>query len=93
MSTTSLASLAKVCLVLHSLHPGSRILIVTRGFKELILSGYSQYVRMGGRLRLREMCSQIAQGVKADTLHFYDVDGLLKIYGDAFGSENLIVMP
>ena len=84
---------ASVCSVLKSLYPGSRVLIITRGFKGMIVSGYSQYVRMGGRLQLNAMCYQLAGLVQNDTLHYYDFDGLIRLYREAFGAEHLIILP
>ncbi|HWS53440.1 MAG TPA: hypothetical protein VN228_04915 [Pyrinomonadaceae bacterium] len=83
---------ARVCAVLKSLYPASRILVVTRGFKAMILSGYSQYVRMGGRLHLAGMCRDLA-ALEEDGAYYYDFDHLLRLYGEAFGEENLIVLP
>jgi hypothetical protein len=84
---------ARVCSVLKSLFPQSRILIVTRGFKGLIVSGYSQIVRTGGRVHLGEMCRQYAIGLQDESYNHYDFDYLLRLYGEAFGEENLIVLP
>jgi hypothetical protein len=84
---------AAVCERLRSLYPGSRVLVVTRGFKGIILSGYSQYVRTGGHRHLRDVCLQITEGRPEGNLHFYDFDYLIRLYGEAFGAENLIVLP
>lgn len=85
---------AHVCEVLRSLYPGSRILIVTRGFRGLIMSGYSQYVRAGGLLRTSK---SLAEDVRADALGFvdeyFDFDYLIRLYGEAFGEENVLVLP
>ena len=84
---------ASVCAVLKSVFPGSRVLIVTRGFKGMIISAYSQSVRMGGRLHLEGMCQKLAERLQNDAQHYYDYDYLIRLYGEAFGEENLIVMP
>lgn len=84
---------AGVCALLKALYPGSRVLVVTRGFKGMILSGYSQYVRMGGRLHLDGMCRKLAAAAQEDAHYYYDFDYLLRLYGEAFGEENLIVLP
>ncbi|HEX8131726.1 MAG TPA: sulfotransferase [Pyrinomonadaceae bacterium] len=84
---------AAVCSVLKSLYPFSRILIVTRGFRGMILSAYSQYVRMGGTLYLEGMCRQLAESLRNDAHHYFDYDYLLRLYGEAFGTDNLIVLP
>ncbi|MCA1632274.1 MAG: hypothetical protein LC802_00810 [Acidobacteria bacterium] len=84
---------AAVCSVLGSLYPGSRVLIVTRGFKGMIISAYSQSVRMGARLHLKEMCRELAERLRIDDYHYYDFDYFVRLYGAAFGEGNLIVMP
>jgi hypothetical protein len=48
---------AAVCHVLKSLYPQSRVLIMTRGFRGMILSAYSQSVRMGARLHLGDIAA------------------------------------
>jgi hypothetical protein len=84
---------AGVCSVLRSLYPGSRVLILTRGFKGMILSAYSQSVRMGARLHLKEMCRELAARLQRDAQHYYDYDYLIRLYGEAFGEDALVVMP
>jgi hypothetical protein len=84
---------AAVCGRLKSLYPGSRVLVVTRGFRGMILSAYSQSVRMGGRLHLDGMCRELAARLRRDETHYYDYDYLLGLYAEAFGEENLIVLP
>ena len=78
---------ARVCEYLKSLYPNGKILIVTRGFKGFLLSLYSQYTKCGGVLDLLEMCKGV---LEIDILNF---DYLIRLYEDAFGKENLIVMP
>jgi hypothetical protein len=82
-----------VCQLLKSLFPASRVLIMTRGFRGMILSAYSQSVRMGARLHLAEMCRELADRLRDDARHYYDYDFLIGLYAEAFGAENLIVMP
>lgn len=82
-----------VCKVLRAVFPGSRVLIVTRGFKGMIASAYSQSVRMGGRLHPAEMCRELAARLCEDATHYYDFDYLIRLYVEAFGEENVFVMP
>lgn len=84
---------AEVCAVLKSLYPDSRVLIITRGFKGLIISGYSECVRLGTRLHLDGVCREFSQCLRVDDDHYWDFDYLIRLYGEAFGEENLIVMP
>ncbi|MBV9774691.1 MAG: hypothetical protein JO040_12115 [Gemmatimonadetes bacterium] len=84
---------ADVCALLKTLYPDSRVLVVTRGFRDIILSGYSQYVRNGGVEHLEGMCRRLAGHLGDDALHYYDFDYLIRLYAGAFGAENVIVLP
>lgn len=84
---------AGVCALLKGLYPGGRVLIVTRGFREMIISSYSQSVRMGGRVHLEGMCRQLSGRLRDDAQHYFDYDYLVGLYAEAFGGENLIVLP
>ncbi|HEX2094154.1 MAG TPA: sulfotransferase [Longimicrobiaceae bacterium] len=84
---------AKVCDLLRTLYPDSRVLLVTRGFRDLMISGYSQYVRSGGVLHLEGMSRAFAEHARTDALHYYDFDYLIRLYTEAFGEESLIVLP
>jgi hypothetical protein len=84
---------ADVCALLRALFPGSRVIIVTRGFRELAFSGYSQYVRSGGVQHLDGMIRQVAEHLGEDVGHYYDFDYLIGLYSEAFGRENVIVLP
>jgi hypothetical protein len=78
----------QVCAILKRLCPGATILIVTRGFKSAARSGYSQYVRTGGRLKPGEA---LAERFEVDTQ--YDYDAVIDLYTRAFGPDNLLVLP
>ncbi len=84
---------AAICALLKSFYPGSRVIIITRGFKGILISGYSQYVRMGGGLHLDGMCRELAKRLQDDAYHYYDFDSLIRMYAQAFGDENVIVLP
>lgn len=84
---------AAVCAALHSLYPDSRVLIVTRGFKGLIMSGYSECVRLGTPLHLEGVCREFSKCLRTDADHYWDFNYLLQLYADTFGEENVIVMP
>lgn len=79
--------------LLRAFFPDSRVLIVTRGFKGMIASAYSQSVRMGGRLHPAGMCRELAARLMHDDQHYFDYDYLIGLYGQAFGEQNLIVLP
>ena len=75
----------RACTMLAELFPNAHVLIVTRGFRSMILSSYSQYVRTGGCDDLEAM--EIAKG--DNPWHF---DRLIETYRRAFG-ERVIVLP
>lgn len=80
------AGQARVCDELLALFPGAAILVVTRGFRAMLLSSYSQYVRTGGRLDFAAFCRADLEGV-------WDYDRLTGLYEAAFGAGNVIVLP
>jgi len=76
-----------VCASLAALFCGATILIVTRGFRSMILSSYSQYVRTGGTGGLGDM---VAAALEHQP---WDYDAVVGAYEDAFGAEDVIVLP
>lgn len=78
----------RVCETLRRLSPDATILIVTRGFLGRAVSGYSQYVRMGGLLLPGEA---LARRYEPDVE--WDTDSVIELYRDAFGADRVIVMP
>lgn len=75
---------------LADLFPNAHILMVTRGFRSILLSGYSQYVRTGGDTELRDMLAQVAHG--PGHCRRWDYDRMIGLYRAAFGGR-VIVMP
>jgi len=84
---------AEVCAALKATFPNALILIVTRGFREMAVSGYSQYVRAGGILHLAEMCRYFTERLGGDAANQFDFDYLVRLYTDAFGADNVVVLP
>ncbi|MGZ3910879.1 MAG: hypothetical protein ACXVBR_12385 [Flavisolibacter sp.] len=79
-----------VCETLHSIFPEGKVLIITRGFKGIIQSSYSQYLRVGGQESLEEMLRLFS----TKPYHqFINYDYLITLYREQFGSENVIVLP
>ena len=74
---------AQVCSMLAAIFPTAHVLVVTRGFRSIILASYSQYVRSGGHAGLAEA---FEGGWEA-----WDYDHLIRLYSEAFG-DRLIVM-
>lgn len=88
------SSQAIVCTQLADLFPNARVLIVTRGFRAMILSSYSQYVRSGGDADLAELVrSGAAAYERLREVDPWNYDALLDLYTRAFGDEHVIVMP
>jgi hypothetical protein len=85
-----LSSQAAVCTTVAELFPNALVLIVTRGFRAMILSSYSQYVRSGGDVDLADL---IARNTNLSQLDPWNYDALIDLYTRAFGDENVIVMP
>jgi hypothetical protein len=76
-----------ICSSLATLFPNAHVLIVTRGFRAMILSSFSQYVRTGGDATLEHL---IAHPPVADP---WDYDHVVGLYRRAFGADQVMVMP
>ncbi|MFA6113598.1 MAG: sulfotransferase [Sphingomonas sp.] len=76
---------ARACALLADLFPDAHVLIVTRGFRSMILSSYSQYVRVGGTDDLE---TQIWQGGENP----WRYDEAIAMYRARFG-DRVIVLP
>ncbi|MDP9194514.1 MAG: hypothetical protein M3P06_22680 [Acidobacteriota bacterium] len=84
---TMALSQERVCSMLSALFPNATILIVTRGFRSMILSTLSEYARSGGQADL----AVIMRGPGTpDPWHY---DDLIGSYRRAFGEERVAVMP
>ncbi len=80
---------ARVCETLRMLCGGATILIVTRGFRDILGSIYARHVAAGGALRPDEMIDRM--GSELETI--FDYDGVVTMYRAAFGAENVLVLP
>jgi len=78
----------KVCVLLSSLFPTAKVLIVTRGYKSIISANYSQHLKEGGVVKADHIIqySSIIQKL-------FDYSFLISLYVKAFGKENVIVLP
>jgi hypothetical protein len=83
----------QVCSTLAALFPNATVLIVTRGFRSMLLSSYSQYARSGGDVDLHEIVRAFAIEPDPRQLESWDYDYLIGEYRQAFGDEHVIVMP
>jgi hypothetical protein len=82
---------ARACRTLADLFPNAHILLVTRGFRSIIFSGYSQYLREGGGA---DFDPRLAAGLDmADSAPpIWNYDYVVRLYREAFG-DRLIVLP
>jgi hypothetical protein len=83
---------AQVADTLASLFTQARILLLTRGFRSLILSAYSQFVRTGGQLDFADYCQHLQTWVAGGD-DVWDYNMLVDLYTARFGVENVIVLP
>ena len=83
----------QVCATLASLFANATVLIVTRGFRSMILSTLSQYVRTGGDVDLLQMVRTAHEQRDPRWVESWDYDTLIAAYRSAFGAENVFVMP
>jgi len=80
---------AAACARLGMLFPTAHVLMVTRGFRSIIGSAYSQYVREGGVLSL----DALAKATDPDQLtNEWDYDHAVTLYRKTFG-DRLHVLP
>jgi hypothetical protein len=83
------ASRERVCHTLRRMLGPAAVLIVTRGFRDMLASNYAQYVRAGGRLHPRELYAPHAEQLAT----FLDYDAVIALYEATFGAEQVIVLP
>lgn len=76
---------ARACALLAETFPGAHVLIVTRGVRSMILSSYSQYVRVGCSDDLETL---VRQGGESP----WHYDELIERYRARFG-DRVIVLP
>jgi hypothetical protein len=85
------AGQAAVCATLAALFPNAHILIVTRGYRSMILSAYSQYVRTGGEDGFEQFAGLTSEG-GATRQDAWGYDYLVGLYRDAFPGR-VITLP
>lgn len=91
-ATDVYAAQSRVCASLAALFPGAAVLIVTRGYRAMVLSTYSQFVRSGGFVDLGDLVA-LARGPERERIAPWNYDRAIATYTNAFGAENVIVMP
>lgn len=81
---------------LNQVFPEARILIVIREQQAMILSGYKQYVRNGGRQSLGLYLSPPDNGanhIPAFRYEFFEYHQLIQYYQALFGPDRVLVLP
>jgi hypothetical protein len=86
----------RVCARLRTMFGDATILIVTRGFRSAIASTYSEVLRWGLALSVKEAVllyqeSRAFEGWRAADV--FDYDAPLRLYADTFGAESVVVLP
>lgn len=71
-----------------ALFPGSRVLILTRGFEAMLRSSYSQLLRTGDARTRAALW-----GERDGWLEYLDYDGVAELYEGHFGPEAVTVLP
>lgn len=78
---------AAACALVTAIAPQARILIVTRGFRAMILSSYSQYLRSGGSEDFEALLARPAGD------NPWNYDHVVGLYEAAFGRDNVLTLP
>jgi hypothetical protein len=79
------------CAELADLFPNAYILLVTRGFRSVMLSSYSQYVRTGGTDDFFALNPEFGSPTHRSR-GVWDYDRLIALYRERFG-DRLLVLP
>jgi Sulfotransferase family len=82
----------RACDLLAHLFPTAHILIVTRGFRSMMLSSYSQYLRTGGLDSLATLCA-LAGAAGAVNQAPWNYDFVIRLYRRSFGEAKVMVLP
>lgn len=74
---------------LKEMFPNAKVIIITRGYKSLIPSIYSQFLMSGGRYNF----SNFIQKFGSLFAHHYHYDYIYELYVSVFGLENVLILP
>ena len=79
---------------LSQVFPKSRVLIVVREQKSMILSTYKQYVRTGGPCKLKTyLHPPLDVKIPLFSFKYFEYHRLIQYYMKAFGDERVLVLP
>jgi hypothetical protein len=81
----------RVCARLRAMFGDATVLIVTRGFRSIIASSYSQTLRWGPAMSIDEFLSLAQESPEFEGA--LDYDAALRLYADTFGEQNVVVLP
>ena len=85
--TSQAAAQGETCRRLRSEFPDARVLMVTRGFRAMFLSSFSQYVRTGGAMDFEAFVAAVRG---TDVWHY---DRMAALYRETFGAGQVLVLP
>ena len=85
----SMISCNTTCNLLSDLFPNAHILVVTRGFRSIIRSSYSEMIRQGAGVLPHEMLETINQ---FDIREIFRFDYIIDLYRDRF-SNRVLALP
>jgi hypothetical protein len=86
----------RVCARLRTMFGDATILIVTRGFRSIMASSYSEVLRWGLALSVEEVLSLYQESPAFEgwrAADVFDYDAPLRLYADTFGAESVVVLP
>lgn len=89
---SSPAARRRVARVLHSLFPEAQVLIVTRGYAELLRAMHGEAVRNGARISLTEFAMLQAE-LQRRGVSCLDYDRVIGEFRSIFGAERVTVLP
>jgi hypothetical protein len=83
-----------ICERLRRTFPNAKILLVIREQVSMIVSNYLSYLVHGGSLGIKSFLFPKNDGcVPSRSLRFWEYHSLIQTYQDAFGPENVLVLP
>jgi hypothetical protein len=83
----------RICKLLRDLFADATILIVTRGFRGTIASGFSQFVRSGGTVDGWAAFLNHSEAGSFRVQETWDYDASIAEYEQAFGADRVVVLP
>jgi hypothetical protein len=86
----------RVCARLRTMFGDATILIVTRGFRSAMASSYSEVLRWGLALSVKEFLSVYQESPAFEgwrVADVFDYDAPLRLYRDTFGADSVAVLP